>query len=82
MKKINKHNPYGYKIGYRENGNRFFVCHFLNRTYKDAKRYLELFTKYPTYTHTDLRLIENSTWEIRPIRFSEFAKGIWKESPF
>ena len=33
---MNKNNPYGYKVGYRENGTRLFVRYFMTYTYHQA----------------------------------------------
>jgi len=82
MKRINRHNPYGYKVGYRENGSRLFVCHFKDRTYREARRSLNYYLTYPVQSHEDRHILINPIWEIRPICFSEFAKGIWRECPF
>lgn len=81
MKRIHKLNPYGYKIGYQEN-NGVFVRHFIVRTYKDAVRFLPGFKKYADKAHDDNHILINPIWSIRPIRFSEYARGIWRECPF
>ena len=44
---MKKKNPYGYKIGYRENGNRLFTRHFMTYTYKQARFSLRFYRKYP-----------------------------------
>lgn len=75
MKRINKHNRYGYKVGYweNENGSRLFVYEFKDWTYKEAVKTLLMFKQYRD---------GKREWQIRPIRYSEYAKGIWRENPF
>ncbi len=69
MKK--RHNKFGYKVGYREKDSRLFVCEFKTYTYEQAivaQRY---------YLNA-----RQQKFEIRPIRFAEILKGIWRENPF
>ena len=79
---MNKKNPYGYKIGYRENGNRLFNRHFLTYTYKQALSTLRFYRKYPQQKRETLRPIIDPFWEIKPITKKEYLAGIWNELPF
>ncbi|NCA68451.1 MAG: hypothetical protein EOM87_10385 [Clostridia bacterium] len=74
MRSINQHSKYGYKVGYRENGSRLFVCRFKDRTCREAKESLRY---YMTYT-----VLPNTVWEILPITLSEYKSGIWRDCPF
>lgn len=79
---MNKNNPYGYKVGYRENGNRLFIRHFTAYTYKQARFFLRLYHKYPQYNHETNKLIIDPFWQIKPITKKEYLAGIWDEIPF
>ena len=79
---MNKNNPYGYKVGYRENGNRLFIRHFTAYTYKQARFFLRLYHKYPQYNHETNKLIIDPFWQIKPITKKEYLAGIWDEPPF
>lgn len=74
MKRCTKQSRYGYKVGYRENDSRLFVCRFKDKTYKEAQKSLRY---YMTYS-----IMHNAVWEIRPITLSEYKSGIWRECPF
>ena len=43
---MNKNNPYGYKVGYRENNSRLFIRLFLSKTQKQAYHVLNYYQKY------------------------------------
>ena len=79
---MNKNNPYGYKIGYRENGGRLFIRYFMTYTYKQALLSLEYYRNYPQRERDTNRPIVNPFWEIKPITKNEYKAGIWKEIPF
>lgn len=72
MKRINKHNPFGYKVGYY-NDSRLFICRFKDRNYFEATKTVAMFKQI---------YASNINWIIKPIRISEFARGIWRECPF
>lgn len=75
MKTIDKHNPYGYRIGYRENGSRFFEDYFLTYTYPDAVKMRQHYLTYPPiYSHDDGHLLINPFWEIRPTLYSRYTQ--------
>ena len=83
MKTIDKHNPYGYRIGYRENGSRFFEDYFLTYTYPDAIKVRQHYLTYPPlYSHDDEHLLIRPSWEIRPITLQQLLAGIWQQNPF
>ena len=79
---MNKNNPYGYKVGYRENGNRPFIKHYMTYNYKQALFSLRLYRKYPQRTRNNNRPIVDPFWEIKPITKKEYLAGIWDELPF
>ena len=79
---MNKNNPYGYKVGYRENGNRLFIKHFITRTYHQALFSRRFYRKYPQRTRETNRPIIDPFWEIKPITKKEYLAGIWNEPPF
>ena len=77
-----KNNPFGYKVGYRENGNRLFNRHFMTYTYKQARFSLRFYRKYPQRNRETNRPIIDPFWEIKPITRKEILAGIWDEIPF
>ena len=77
-----KNNRYGYKIGYRENGGRFFIRYFITYTYKQALFSLRYYRKYPQRERETNLPIVNAFWEIKPITKKEYEAGIWDEIPF
>ena len=79
---MNKNNPYGYKVGYRENGNRPFIKHYMTYNYKQALFSLRLYRKYPQRTKDNNRPIVDPFGEIKPITKKEYLAGIWDELPF
>ena len=79
---MRKNNPYGYKIGYRENGGRSFIRYFMTYTYKQALFSLRYYKKYPQRERESNRPIVNPFWEIQPITKKEVLAGIWDEIPF
>ena len=64
---MKKNNPFGYKVGYRENGNRLFIRHFMTYTYKQARFSLRFYRKYPQRNRETNRPIIDPFWEIKPI---------------
>lgn len=79
---MKKNNPYGYKVGYRENGSRPFIKHFMTYTYKQALRLLHFYRKTPQREREHNRPIIDPFWEIKPITKKEYLAGIWDEIPF
>lgn len=76
-----KKHPYGYKVGYRENGSRLFIRQFITHTHKQAHRTLLFYRKYG---HAGCRKkeIERFNYLIKPITQKEYLAGIWDELPF
>ena len=79
---MNKNNPFGYKVGYHENGNRLFIRYFMTYTYKQARFSLRFYRKYPQRNRETNRPIIDPFWEIKPITKKEYLAGIWDELPF
>lgn len=79
---MNKNNPYGYKVGYRENGSRIFTRYFLTYTYPQALLCLRHYRKSPPRERETNRPLIDPFWEIRPITKKEILAGIWDEPPF
>jgi len=77
---MNKHHPYGYKVGYRQN-NKSFVRLFITKTRKRASHVLNYYQKYG---HINYRKneIERFNYLIKPITKKEVLAGIWDELPF
>lgn len=80
--KPKRKNPYGYKICYREKGQKKYVRHFLTYTYSQAKRAKALFIKYPQKARDDGHPLRKPNWVIIPVKKSEVRAGIWHEVPF
>ena len=74
---MNKNNPYGYKVGYRENGNRLCIRKFITRTHQQAYQMLVFYRKFGHQ-----RVAQKFNYEIQPITKKEVLAGIWDELPF
>ena len=79
---MNKTNPYGYKIGYRENGSLLFNRLFITRSYAQAVFMRNFYRRYERHKRKNNRLIVNPFWNIVPITKKEILAGIWNENPF
>ena len=80
--KPNLHNPYGYKVCYKEKGSKDYIRHFLTYTYQQAKQAKLYYIKYPQHSREDDHPLKNPQWVIIPIKKSEVRAGIWHEVPF
>ena len=78
---MNKNNPYGYKVGYRENGSRSFIRTFIAYTYNQALTMLHYYRRYGKEPKSN-RPIVNPFWTIEPITKKEILAGIMDEIPF
>lgn len=75
--KINLHNPYGYKVCYKEKFSKnYYIERFLTHTYKDAVDMKKLYLTFKEYENKKL------IWFILPITKKEFKRGIWNQCPF
>ena len=79
---MRKNNPYGYKIGYRENGSLLFNRLFITRSYNHAVSMRNFYRRYIKQERNTKRLLINPFWEILPITKKEILAGIWDEVPF
>lgn len=81
MKNINKNCPYGYKVGYRENGSRHFIRYIVTNTYDLAAWHVEIYKKTTVYARKDNHKIINPIWEIIPLKHIESIL-VWRDCPF
>ena len=81
MKELNKNNPYGYKVGYRENGSRRFIRHLITNNYDSAEWHVGLYKKTAVYSRKDNHKLINPIWEIIPLGRMESIL-IWRDCPF
>ena len=79
---MNKNNPYGYKIGYRENGRPFFHYRFVSASYNQAVSMRNFYRRYEPKHRERTKINPDPFWEIQPITKKEFLGGIWNENPF
>jgi len=84
---MNKHNPNGYKVCYREGGlsipgKKRYVRHFLTYTYKQAVAAMDGYIRYPPTAREDGHTLVNPTWKIIPVSRREVEAGIWRACPF
>ena len=79
---MRKNNPYGYKIGYRENGSLLFNRLFITRSYNQAVSMRNYYRRYIKQERDTKRPLINPFWEILPITKKEIRAGIWEEPPF
>lgn len=81
--KRSKHNPYGYKLCYREPGEIPYRRYFKTYTYRQAMKAKQSFLQYPPRDRgNNHRVLFAVEWVIIPIRHSEIKDGIWLEDPF
>lgn len=81
MKELNPNNPYGYKVGYRENGSRRFIRHLITNTYDLANWEMERYKKMKVRSRKDNHIIFNPIWEVVPLRRLE-SLIVWRDCPF
>ena len=74
--KPNIHNPYGYKICYKEKFSKYYVKQFITHSYKQAVNVKK------DFIDENNPLLKNPVWHIIPITRAEVLKGIWREVPF
>ena len=79
---MRKNNPYGYKIGYRENGSLLFNRLFITHSYNHAVSMRNFYRRYSKQERDTKRPLINPFWEILPITKKEILAGIWDEIPF
>ena len=79
---INKDSPHGYKICYKEKGQKRYIRYFLTYTYAQAKQAKASFIKTPQKARDDSHYLKKPNWVIIPIKRSEVRSGIWHEVPF
>ena len=63
---MNKNNPYGYKVCYRENGCKDFIRHFLTYTYNQALQARRYYRKYETKSRDDNHLLKKTVLDNNP----------------
>ena len=76
------HNPYGYKVCYRERRSKTTVRYFIVRSYKSAVDMKMFYIRYPPRERETDRQLNKPTWLIFPITRKEVLRGIWRECPF
>ena len=80
--KIKLYNPHGYKVCFKEKGDKEYTVRFLTHTYKQAKSVKEMYLRYPSIASIYNRPLKKPEWVIIPIKKSEVRDGIWHEVPF
>ena len=79
---MKRHNPYGYKVCYREIGSDRYIRHFLTYTYRQAVFAMDGYIRYPPRARDDGHILKNPIWRIIPVSCGEVKTGIWREVPF
>ena len=79
---MNKYNPYGYKVCYKEKDRGEYIRYFLTYTYSQALLVRRYCQKYERRSREDNQLLNKPYWVIIPITKSEVKDGIWHEVPF
>ncbi len=81
-----KHNRYGYKICYTEQGHKSELKrYFITQTYLQALEMKDYYLRYPKNLRSRedfSQILINPTWYILPITIKEVKQGIWRECPF
>jgi hypothetical protein len=80
--KVNRNNPYGYKVCYREICEKKFITHFKTYTFYQAAQSLKSYIHFPPRAREDNHILRKPYWVIIPIKKSEVRAGIWLEDPF
>ena len=80
--KIKLYNPHGYKVCFKEKGDKEYTIRFLTKTFREAKSVKEMYLRYPSLATVYNRPLKKSEWVIIPIKKSEVRDGIWHEVPF
>lgn len=75
-------NPHGYKVCYKEAGDKRYTRHFLTYTYRQAAGMISLYIRYPPPAREDGHILHNPKWAIIPVKQAEVQAGIWEEVPF
>ena len=78
---MRKNNPYGYKIGYRENGSLLFNRLFITRNYNHAVSMRNFYRRYIKQERDTKRPLINPFWEILPITKRKFLQAFGKNRP-
>lgn len=73
---------HGYKICYKENGDKIYRRYFLTYTYRQAKQVLFFYRRFPQKSREDKHELKEPKWLILPITLKEIKAGIWNEDPF
>jgi len=73
---------FGYKVCYREDGKKRYVCYFKTYTLKQAVRVMDGYIRYPPCLRGSGRALNKPSWKIIPISRKEIKAGIWREPPF
>ena len=82
MAKKSTNNPYGYKVCYKEAGDRKYTRYFLTYTYRQAVESVAMYVHDPPRSRKDRHILNNSKWAIIPVTPAEVRAGIWREVPF
>ena len=80
--KIKLYNLHGYKVCFREKGDKEYTVRFLTHTYKQAKSVKKMYLRSPSIATLYNRPLKKPEWVIIPIKKSEVRDGIWHEVPF
>ena len=82
MAKKPTNNPYGYKVCYKEAGDRKYTRYFLTYTYRQAVESVAMYVHDPPPSRKDNHILNNSKRAIIPLTPAEVRAGIWREVPF
>lgn len=80
--KIKLYNSHGYKVCFKEKGDKEYTVRFLTKTFREAKSVKEMYLRYPSLATVYNRPLKKPEWVIIPIKKSEVRDGIWHEVPF
>ena len=82
MAKKPRNNPHGYKVCYKEAGDRQYTRYFLTYTYRQASEIIAMYVRYPPPCRVDNHILNNPKWAVIPVTPAEVRSGIWREVPF
>ena len=82
MAKKVTNNPHGYKVCYKEEGDKRYTRYFLTYTYRQATEIIAMYVRYPPPSREDHHILKHPKWAIIPINKTEVKSGIWRQVPF
>ena len=75
-------NKYGYKLCYKNKGNKKLHIYVITNTFDLANFEMQMCIKYPKQVEQSNNTIRGPTWKIIPIKHKKEYQKLWKNCPF